>query len=53
VPPGVLTPRSTWADPSAYDTQARKLAQMFEDNFRAFADTASKEVRAAGPRGNL
>jgi phosphoenolpyruvate carboxykinase (ATP) len=51
--PGVdsrlLDPRSTWADPAAYDLEARELAQMFRDNFRKFEDVAAN-VAAAGPR---
>jgi phosphoenolpyruvate carboxykinase (ATP) len=52
--PGVdarlLDPRSTWNDPAAYDTAARRLAQMFVDNFAArFAD-ADEPILAAGPR---
>jgi phosphoenolpyruvate carboxykinase (ATP) len=50
VPAEVLTPRRTWADPPAYEAQARKLAQMFADNFRAFDATASQEVKDAGPK---
>ena len=50
VPAGVLTPRATWTDPAAYDRQAARLAQMFADNFRTFADDVSPEIRAAGPR---
>ena len=50
VPAEVLNPRHTWADPAAYDAQARRLAQMFHDNFRAFADDVAPAVRAAGPR---
>jgi phosphoenolpyruvate carboxykinase (ATP) len=50
VPPEALRPRSTWADPSGYDAQARKLAGMFADNFRAFEADADAETRAAGPR---
>jgi phosphoenolpyruvate carboxykinase (ATP) len=50
VPTEVLKPRNTWKDTSAYDAQARKLAQMFADNFRAFEGTASAEVKRAGPR---
>jgi phosphoenolpyruvate carboxykinase (ATP) len=50
VPASVLTPRGTWRDPSAYDVQARKLAQMFIDNFRAYEQEVEPEVRAAGPR---
>jgi phosphoenolpyruvate carboxykinase (ATP) len=52
--PGVdgslLDPRSTWADPDAYDTQAAELAAMFRENFARFAD-AAPGVAAAGPRG--
>jgi phosphoenolpyruvate carboxykinase (ATP) len=50
VPPKVLRPRGTWADPDAYDAKARELASMFTDNFAAYADGVSDEVRAAGPR---
>jgi phosphoenolpyruvate carboxykinase (ATP) len=50
VPPEVLDPRSTWADPNAYDEQAQKLAGMFVKNFAEFEATMSEEVRAAGPR---
>ena len=49
VPARVLTPRSTWADPEAYDRAAGRLAAMFRDNFSRFADAAPEEVRAAGP----
>jgi phosphoenolpyruvate carboxykinase (ATP) len=51
--PGVdsalLDPRSTWADPEAYDAKANELAQMFRDNFVRFEDVAPG-VAAAGPR---
>ena len=50
--PGVdhslLDPRSTWADPEAYDRQAGRLAEMFRRNFEQFAD-AGDDVRSAGP----
>jgi phosphoenolpyruvate carboxykinase (ATP) len=51
VPAEVLKPRNTWKDQAAYDQQAKKLAQMFADNFKSFAASASDEVRAAGPKG--
>jgi phosphoenolpyruvate carboxykinase (ATP) len=49
VPAEVLNPRNTWKDKSAYDQQAKKLAQMFVDNFKTFEATAAPAVKAAGP----
>ena len=52
--PGVdeslLDPRSTWADPEAYDRKARQLAQMFVDNFSTKHPDAPVEVSAAAPK---
>jgi phosphoenolpyruvate carboxykinase (ATP) len=52
--PGVderlLDPRSTWADPAAYDRAAAELARRFRENFERHAD-APEAVVAAGPRG--
>ncbi len=50
VPSELLKPRNTWRDHSAYDAQARKLARMFIDNFKAYEDAVEPEVGAAGPR---
>jgi phosphoenolpyruvate carboxykinase (ATP) len=49
VPANVLNPRTTWTDGAAYDEQARKLARMFVQNFKAF-EGVSSDVLAAGPR---
>ena len=49
VPREVLTPRTTWTDPGAYDRAAARLAAMFRENFSSFADASPEEVRAAGP----
>jgi phosphoenolpyruvate carboxykinase (ATP) len=49
VPSEVFAPRSTWADPAAYDVQARKLAQMFRENFEQYRAQVSPAVAAAGP----
>ncbi len=52
VPANLLTPRSTWEDPSQYDARARELAGRFTSNFEKFAG-ASPQVRAAGPSDRL
>ena len=49
VPREVLSPRGTWADPAAYDAQARKLAAMFKENFEQFRAAAPDGAAAAGP----
>jgi phosphoenolpyruvate carboxykinase (ATP) len=49
VPPEVLKPRETWASRAEYDLQASKLAKMFADNFKTFADGVAADVLAAGP----
>jgi phosphoenolpyruvate carboxykinase (ATP) len=49
VDPGLLDPRSTWADPAAYDAKAAELAAMFRANFARF-DGLDSRVAAAGPR---
>jgi phosphoenolpyruvate carboxykinase (ATP) len=50
VPDSVLDPRSTWPDPAQYDEQAKKLAGMFVENFRAFEKDVAPAVKEAGPR---
>ena len=49
VPDGVLSPRATWPDSGAYDTQARKLATMFRENFEQYRSQVPAAVAAAGP----
>jgi phosphoenolpyruvate carboxykinase (ATP) len=52
VAPNILAPRATWSDKSAYDATARKLADLFRDNFRKFEDLAPAEVCSAGPKAS-
>ena len=49
VPEEILTPRNTWQDQAQFDSAARKLADLFRDNFRTYEAGVSAEVRAAGP----
>ena len=46
LPAEVLNPRTTWADPDAYDATARNLVERFRANFAKFADEVTPEVRA-------
>ncbi len=52
--PGVdgslLDPRTTWADPAAYDAAAAKLVAMFAENFAQYAGHVSDDVLAAALR---
>ena len=49
VPSEILNPRTAWADTAAYDTQALKLVDLFNQNFEKYASGVSAEVAAAGP----
>ncbi|ASN04926.1 phosphoenolpyruvate carboxykinase (ATP) [Virgibacillus necropolis] len=48
VPDEVLVPKNTWEDKEAYDTEAKKLAMKFHNNFKKFTQ-ASDEINQAGP----
>ena len=50
VPDAVLDPQSTWEDGTAYEQQARQLAEMFVENFKRFQDDVPAEVVDAGPK---
>ena len=49
VPKDILVPKVTWSDPDRYDDTARKLATLFQENFKSYADGVSETVLAAGP----
>ncbi|MFV0491977.1 MAG: phosphoenolpyruvate carboxykinase [Pseudorhodobacter sp.] len=44
---GLLDPRSTWADQTAYDGQAAKLVKMFANNFGQYVPYIDADVKAA------
>ena len=50
VPADLLIPEKTWEDKAAYEAAAKKLAQMFRDNFTKYTHMP-EEIVAAGPRG--
>ena len=50
VPDNLLDPKATWKDQAAYDQTARKLAQLFIDNFKKFEAETAARVAEAGPR---
>lgn len=50
VPSSVLSPRETWKDDEGYYYQANMLAQKFNENFKAYADFATEEMKAADPK---
>ncbi len=47
VDPVLLDPRQTWADKAAYDAQAKKLVNMFADNFAQYVPFIDADVKAA------
>lgn len=49
VPTEMLDPRRTWTDKDGYDRQAKRLAEMFRDNFEQFQQSVGKSVLNAAP----
>jgi phosphoenolpyruvate carboxykinase (ATP) len=49
VPSNILNPRSTWANATAYDEAAKKLALQFIQNFEKYASGVTDETLAAAP----
>ena len=49
VPPHILNPVKTWQDKAAFDTSARKLVKMFQENFVKFEPYVDADVKAAAP----
>ena len=50
VPKEILIPRNTWQDKSAYDETARKLVNLFNQNFHQYETGAGQRLKEAAPR---
>ena len=50
VPSEILNPKNTWENKNDYDFKAKELANAFNQNFKQFADNASKEILEAAPK---
>jgi len=48
VPSEVLNPRNTWESKEDYDSTAKKLANMFYENFKQFKDGTADKIVDAG-----
>ena len=48
VPDEILLPRDTWRDGDAYDDKAKKLAELFRENFQQYEAIVDQAVVAAG-----
>lgn len=49
VPDELLVPRNAWSDGHAFDATAKKLAGLFNANFKTYEDGVTQAVRDAGP----
>jgi phosphoenolpyruvate carboxykinase (ATP) len=50
VPSDILVPRNSWDDQAAFDTSARKLADLFLANFKNYEAGTSAEIISGGPK---
>lgn len=46
----ILNPVNTWKNKEEYDMTLRKVAEMFNDNFKKYEGVATDAVRSGGPK---
>jgi phosphoenolpyruvate carboxykinase (ATP) len=50
VPQEILDPRNTWKDKTLYDQKAKKLANLFIENFKKYAAGVSEDILMSAPK---
>ena len=50
IPAEILNPRNTWKDKLKYDEAARRLVNMFHENFKYFEADTSEAIKNSGPK---
>ena len=45
----ILNPKQSWVNKEEYEIYARKVADMFNDNFERYSEDASAEVKMGAP----
>jgi phosphoenolpyruvate carboxykinase (ATP) len=53
VEPHILYPVKTWQDKAAFAHSAKRLVEMFNENFKRFEAHVDADVRAAAPQSSL
>jgi phosphoenolpyruvate carboxykinase (ATP) len=53
VEPHILYPVKTWQDKAAFAETAKRLVDMFKENFKRFEDHVDADVRAAAPQMSI
>jgi phosphoenolpyruvate carboxykinase (ATP) len=53
VEPHILYPVKTWADKAEFAKTAKRLVDMFNENFKRFEDHVDPDVRAAAPHMSI
>ena len=46
----ILVPRNTWNDKESYDLQAKKLVEMFSENFAIYESHVDSDIIEAAPK---